>query len=77
MQISAKRSNFQHIGRMSTSQLEGWVFDPRPLSKSSLRSLGSERSPQPPRQKSLDQASACSQLSLNIYVALHAIIKNR
>ena len=25
---------------MSTSQLEAWVFDPRPLSELSLRSLG-------------------------------------
>ena len=31
--------------------MEGWVFDPRPLSESPVALLGQERSPQPPRQE--------------------------
>jgi len=39
------------VVKVSASQLEGWVFDSRPLSEFPQRSIGKERSPQRPRQE--------------------------
>ena len=61
-------------GKVCASQLEGWVFNPRPLRKT-VALLGQERSPQMPRQVAnfrLRPAAKCQIEKNGISTKIHA-----